>query len=224
VLNDVASKKGEIIVFGNDFAIYNLPEKDSNDIISINLFDLSVIDSITMPQISRFKEFTKEDFDGYTAGNGTWAILNSNSKYFWGISGFYEYNSEGEIKQLTEIPVIDYGYDSQDNSFVFITHPAEESHSVTTSAITYPVGNTIVRLKANGEVITLADEDSIKAGTKLTDGTPYLLPIKVHYATGGKVQIVGWYNWGMGDLREEIFEISEKEVFIVIKGTNSGIA
>ena len=79
------------------------------------------------------------------------------------------------------------------------------------------MGNAVVRFKANGEIITLADENAIKTGTKLADGTPYLSPVKVHYATGGKVQVVGWYNWGMGDLRVEIFEISESKVFLINK-------
>ena len=223
-LNEIAEQNGEIVVFGNDFVIYNLPTKDNNEIISINLFDMSVIDSVKVHQVTRFDSFTAEDFAEYIKGNSTWSVLNSNSKYFWGLSGFYEYDATGKITQITELPVIDYGHDSSDNSFVFITHPAEESHTITTSAITYPVGNAVIRFKSNGEVVTLADENAIKAGTKLEDGTPYLLPIKVHYATGGKVQVVGWYNWGMGDLREEVFEISDNEVYVVIKGAYSGIA
>ena len=224
VLNEIAKKSGEIIVFGNDFAIYNLPTKDNNEIISISLFDMSVIDSVKVDQVTRFDGFNIEDFVAYTKGNSTWSVLNSNSKYFWGLSGFYEYDETGKITQITELPIIDYGYDALSDSFVFITHPAEESYTITTSAITYPVGNAVIRLKTNGEVVTLADETAIKTGTKLSDGTPYLLPVKVHYATGGKVQVVGWYNWGMGDLREEVLEISNNEVHVVIKGSTSGVA
>lgn len=218
VQNEIAEKNGEIIVQTDDFVIYNIPTEAQTDIVSLKLPEKTELGRCTAARANT----GVENFADWLKVNSSEDVLNANGKYFWGISGFYEYFEDGTFKQLTDVPVIDYGYDVADGSFVFVSHPKDAPQRLYTSGISYPVGTMVLRLTAEGQLLTLADQEDFKDNTALPDGTPWLSPVRVHYATGGKVQVEGQYNWGMGDLRKVIIEVANDTVSLVQMGAGNG--
>ncbi|MGE4549187.1 MAG: S-layer homology domain-containing protein [Intestinibacillus sp.] len=104
-------------------------------------------------------------------------LLNHNSVYLWGEAGLYRMQ-DGRLTQLTARAALDYGYDSADGSFVFVSHGAGKRVPYSASAVEFLAGDEIVRLRADGTVqVLLADTP---AHGMLID--------KITYATGGRVE------------------------------------
>ena len=123
-------------------------------------------------------------------------IVNANGKYFWGEPGFYEYDESGKITQKTDLPAIDYGYDTADGSIVFLTHDRTKRVMLSGSGVWQHAADEVARLHTDGTVETLLAAD---APVELAEAEQRGVLTKVDRATGGEVWVQMTYVMGMGD-------------------------
>lgn len=173
---------GRFVVFTDALKIWQTYDGDTTTICSTR--NGAAVSEITV---------TDECRDEWKLG---FDILNANGKYFWGEPGFYEYDESGKVTQLTNLPVIDYGFDASDGSIVFLTHDRAKRVTQRGSGIYTPAADTVARLHADGTVETLlTPDDPIALAEAEQRGTL----TKVDKASNGEVWVQMTYVMGMGD-------------------------
>lgn len=212
VHNDIAEMGGTIAVVTDDFVIYTVVTQGKAEVISKKLPEDTEIAHVEV------------NGEYYKSGDEFLRLreaVNGNSRYFWGQAGFYEYFEDGSFKQLTDTPVLDYGFDAADNSFVLIGCDGSGWRYITSGGVASAYGACVYRLTAAGELQTLLSSAYL-ADFKLPEGEVGGGLSKVHYATGGKVQVECVYNWGMADLHRYVLEVKDGAASWVQMGAGSG--
>ena len=178
----VWEQSGRFVVFTDSLKIWQTCDGDLTTIHSAK--DGAVVSEITVRD--ECKDEWKLGFD----------IVNANGKYFWGEPGFYEYDEAGKITQLTDLPALDYGYDTADGSIVFLTHDKTARVMLRGSGAYAPAADSVARLHADGTVEMLLAAD---APIELAEAEQRGVLTKVEKATNGDVWVQMTYVMGMGD-------------------------
>ena len=179
---EVWEQGGKFIVFTDDLKIWQTYGENGTTIHSAKGGE--IVSEITVTD-----ECTAEWKLGFD-------IVNANGKYFWGEPGFYEYDDSGKITQLTDLPAIDYGFDSSDGSIVFLTHDRTSRVMLRGSGVYSHAADSVARLHADGTVEILLAAD---APIELAEAEQRGVLTKVDKASGGDVWVQMTYVMGMGD-------------------------
>lgn len=173
---------GKFIVFTDRLKIWQTYGENDTTIHSAK--DGEIVSEITVADECR--DEWKLGFD----------VINANGKYFWGEPGFYEYDDSGSIKQLTDLPAIDYGFDASDGSIVFLTHDKSVRVVQWGGGVYTHAADSVARLRPDGTVETLL---AAGAPIELAEAEQRGELTKVDRASDGDVWVQMSYTMGMSD-------------------------
>lgn len=153
-----------------------------DNIATLQSFDVLTGDTLdSHTDLDATSHMSYEEYEIY-------AVINYNSKFFWGKAGLFSFDANGMIEQLINRVVIDYSYDSQDNSYVIVTHDSNEKWYYHANGLTLPYGNQIMKFSTDGtETFLLKIEPA------------HVIWITKVTSEQGQVSFVGQYVMGHGD-------------------------
>lgn len=152
-------------------------------IASRSVTDASVLQELTVSvDTSRMEDWEA----GFSK---SWAILAANDHAFWGTAGYFTYDEDGVITQVTDQPILD-AKEAENGSVVAITCEKGACVSYSGAGSTYPAGDQVIRISTSGKITTLLDNEPAH-GLTLTEVTG---------AESGDIRVVHTYFMGMADL------------------------
>ena len=150
---------------------------------SRSVTDASVLQELTVSVDTSRMEDWKAGF------SKSWAILAANDHAFWGTAGYFTYDEDGKITQMTDQPILD-AKEAENGSVVAITCKKGTCVSYSGAGSTHPAGDQVIRISTSGKITTLLDNEPAH-GLTLTEVTG---------AESGDIRVVHTYFMGMADL------------------------
>ena len=119
----------------------------------------------------------------------SWAVLGANDHAFWGTAGYFTYDEDGTITQVTDRAVID-AKESSKGSVVAITCEPGTCVGYYGMGVLNPAGDQVVRISENGTISMLLDNEPAH-GLTLAEVTG---------AESGDIRVTSCYVMGMADM------------------------
>lgn len=154
----------------------------------ITLQSRSVADAAVLQKLEISVDTSRME-EWEAAFSQSWAVLSANDHAFWGTAGYFTYDEDGVITQVTDQPILD-AKEAENGSVVAITCEKGACVSYSGAGSTYPAGDQVIRISTSGKITTLLDNEPAH-GLTLTEVTG---------AESGDIRVVHTYFMGMADL------------------------